>query len=286
MSFGRWVVLEWALRPWFEDKEGLFGMSHFGGYLKVVFEFCFWMGICSHLRAMLSNPGQTPRLNSPIVTEETKFCRVCNQWKPPRTHHCSMCNVCVHRMDHHCFWINNCVGGANQKYFTLFLAYTFSCTVVALITFSACCVEYLRTPRPKGPTNHFSLLVCTFSAMGIVLFLIYTLEMLKDQLVSIEANQTTIDQYQGKYGEPVTDMQRSLSEGLRDCFGTDWWLWWAPTRPRNTLDYEEPIFSVHDRIELQRVYEEKHRDDDDFPCVLCVGVLVALTVLWPTFRAI
>lgn len=203
MTFGRWVVLEWAVRPWYEDKSGLLGMSHFGGYITVLFEFCFWMAALCHLRAMLSNPGRTPRLSAPSMTDETRFCRTCSQWKPPRSHHCSTCGICVHRMDHHCVWVNNCVGAGNQKYFTLFLAYIFACTVLALVAFGACCVEYLRMPKPKGPTNHLSLLVCTFTGMVILLFLLYSGEMLRDQLVSIEANQTTIDECQGKFGEPV-----------------------------------------------------------------------------------
>jgi len=49
-----------------------------------------------------------------------KFCRVCNNWKPPRTHHCSTCEQCTMRMDHHCPYLFNCVGVGNHGHFLLF----------------------------------------------------------------------------------------------------------------------------------------------------------------------
>lgn len=80
--------------------------------------------------------------------QRTRFCRKCNQHKPPRCHHCSVCKLslwshflfyapllqlrkvivclnsggrCVLKMDHHCVWVVNCVGALNYKYFLLFL---------------------------------------------------------------------------------------------------------------------------------------------------------------------
>ena len=54
-----------------------------------------------------------------------KYCRNCNQVKPPRAHHCSLCDRCVQKMDHHCPWVGTCVGFRNHKLFALFLVYTF-----------------------------------------------------------------------------------------------------------------------------------------------------------------
>lgn len=122
--------------------------------------------------------------------------------------------------------------------------------------------------------------------MGILISLLYALEMLRQQLVCIEANQTLIDFDQAKFGEPVGTTQRSLMEGLRECFGQTWWLWWAPTSPSIKPNYREEVYTVHDRIDLQRAYEEKHKDSEDCPCVVAVGLLVALTILWLTLRSI
>ena len=280
-------MLEWALRPWFEDSAGFFGFSHFGAYMYLLFQFSFWMALACHLRAMLSDAGKTPAMSAPDSSKyEPKHCEKCGQWKPHRSHHCSICKECVHHMDHHCFWINNCVGYRNQKHFTLFLFYVVCCAGLGMVSLFACCVEYLRMSKPKGPTNHGSLLICTFSGMGILIFLFYALEMLREQLVCIEANQSQIDYDQGKFGSPVSATQRSLMEGLRESFGLHWWLWWAPTSPGLKPNYQEEVFTVHDRIELQRIYEEKHRDSEDCPCVVAVGLLVALTTLWLSLRSI
>ncbi|MEE6486879.1 hypothetical protein FKM82_014720 [Ascaphus truei] len=50
-----------------------------------------------------------------------QYCKVCQAYKAPRSHHCRKCNRCVMKMDHHCPWINNCCGHQNHASFTLFL---------------------------------------------------------------------------------------------------------------------------------------------------------------------
>ncbi|KAM6442947.1 palmitoyltransferase ZDHHC6 isoform 4-T4 [Liasis olivaceus] len=50
-----------------------------------------------------------------------QYCKLCQSYKAPRSHHCRKCNRCVMKMDHHCPWINNCCGFQNHASFTLFL---------------------------------------------------------------------------------------------------------------------------------------------------------------------
>jgi hypothetical protein len=52
-----------------------------------------------------------------------RYCTICKEIKPIRTHHCSVCNRCCFKMDHHCPWVNNCLGLENQRYFLLFIFY-------------------------------------------------------------------------------------------------------------------------------------------------------------------
>jgi palmitoyltransferase ZDHHC9/14/18 len=59
--------------------------------------------------------------NTEAMEVPTKFCKTCDIWRPPRTHHCRVCDNCVETQDHHCVWLNNCVGRRNYRYFFTFV---------------------------------------------------------------------------------------------------------------------------------------------------------------------
>ena len=67
-----------------------------------------------------------------------RWCKECQEIKPPRAHHCSLCGSCVFRMDHHCPWVGNCIGLFNHKFFWLFLFYVeIGLILMASILFSS-----------------------------------------------------------------------------------------------------------------------------------------------------
>lgn len=135
------------------------------------------MLLWSYFSVVFIDPGSVPPNWRPTIDEEIgeedplvgaefmnavsdpsnqriRYCRKCNQLKPPRCHHCSVCEFfphkhchfssphceqdniililfglisggrCVLKMDHHCVWVVNCVGALNYKYFLLFLVWT------------------------------------------------------------------------------------------------------------------------------------------------------------------
>lgn len=57
----------------------------------------------------------------PVLWPEHRHCSTCDLPRPPRAKHCPACGFCVARFDHHCLWLNGCVGGANLRWFLLFL---------------------------------------------------------------------------------------------------------------------------------------------------------------------
>ena len=83
-----------------------------------------------------------------------RWCKTCNRWKPPRSHHCSMMGACVLKMDHFCVWMGNTVGLLNYKSFVLFHWWTFlGCAMSAVMfvqTQRALCQRRHGRPRPNG----------------------------------------------------------------------------------------------------------------------------------------
>eukprot|EP01050_Picozoa_sp_SAG11_P018625 SAG11_NODE_2846_length_2911_cov_2.406117_2_plen_388_part_00 len=75
---------------------------------------------------------------------KTTFCRTCQIFRPPETHHCSICDCCVAGFDHHCGWLGTCIGERNHKAFLLFNWYAFT---MAVLTFSQCLPVLLVGPE-------------------------------------------------------------------------------------------------------------------------------------------
>lgn len=95
--------------------------SLWGPFHVVAFNTIVLLLITSHLKAVCSDPGVVPLLQSrmdfsDIHTDspETKIecderdswtvCTRCETYRPPKACHCRICKRCVRRMDHHCPW--------------------------------------------------------------------------------------------------------------------------------------------------------------------------------------
>lgn len=70
----------------------------------------------------------------------------------------SVCNRCILKMDHHCPWINNCVGMMNQKYFLLFLLYSF---IFSLSVFSSSIISFFHVIYYPYGLKSVNLLICS-----------------------------------------------------------------------------------------------------------------------------
>ncbi|KAF6070663.1 DHHC palmitoyltransferase family protein [Candida albicans] len=91
---------------------------------QLIYEFYVTMIWISYLLAIYTNPGRVPKNYKPsLACEWIRYCKKCNNYKPPRSHHCKICQQCVLQMDHHCPWTLNCVGNNNLPHFMRFLGW-------------------------------------------------------------------------------------------------------------------------------------------------------------------
>lgn len=126
--------------------------------LLVPFNALVGMLYWNYYLSVTTNPGTVPRGWEPDtrsgdvfevkkLTGVPRFCRMCNTFKPPRSHHCRQCRRCILRMDHHCPWVNNCVGHYNYGHFIRFLFYvdcamTYHVTMLAMRTLAILDLNY------------------------------------------------------------------------------------------------------------------------------------------------
>ncbi|KAK4269746.1 hypothetical protein QN277_022862 [Acacia crassicarpa] len=133
-----------------------------------------------------SSHGQSDRSNQQI-----RYCRKCNQLKPPRCHHCSVCGRCVLKMDHHCVWVVNCVGAQNYKYFLLFLFYTFWETTLVTLSLLPEFIAFFSDGEIIGSPGS---LATTFLAFVLNLaFALSVLGFLIMHINLVSGNTTTIE---------------------------------------------------------------------------------------------
>lgn len=111
----------------------VFSVQHISPFLFcriLAYNILLVLAFISHVKVAFTNPGAIPKNAMPtqeaVASGKTHYrCKHCNNFKPSRSHHCRICNRCITKMDHHCPWVNNCIGIRNQKFFFLFLMYTF-----------------------------------------------------------------------------------------------------------------------------------------------------------------
>merc|ERR1719494_201695 len=105
--------------------------------ILIIYHIFFILLCMTFYQSIMTDPGTVPPNWGFYMGDETKrrrYCKMCNVWKPDRTHHCSICNRCILNMDHHCPWINNCVGFYNRKFFIQLLLYVYTCIWIVLVT--------------------------------------------------------------------------------------------------------------------------------------------------------
>ncbi|XP_077245135.1 putative protein S-acyltransferase 14 [Tasmannia lanceolata] len=241
---------------------GLHSVTAFA--VLLLFHFLLVMLLWSYFSVVLTDPGSVPPNWRPDVDEEIgetvplttsefggtglglqqstplpdpanpiiRYCRKCNQLKPPRCHHCSVCGRCVLKMDHHCVWVVNCVGALNYKFFLLFLFYTFLETTLATLSLLPDFIAFFSDGEIPGTPG---TLATTF--LAFVLNLAFSLSVLGFLIMHISlvaGNTTTIEAYEKKT-TPKWRYDLGRRKNFEQVFGADKKHWFIPTYSEEDL---------------------------------------------------
>ncbi|KAH9620875.1 hypothetical protein KSS87_022608 [Heliosperma pusillum] len=214
------------------------------------------MLLWSYFSVVFTDPGSVPPNWRPSIDEErgetdplnlseysgvqtgdlshskVRFCRKCNQLKPPRCHHCSVCGRCILKMDHHCVWVVNCVGALNYKYFLLFLFYTFLETTLVTISLLPQFIAFFNDGEIPGTP---SSLATTFLAFVLNLaFALSVMGFLIMHISLVAGNTTTIEAYEKKT-TPKWRFDLGKKKNFQQVFGTDNRYWFIPRYSEDDL---------------------------------------------------
>ncbi|KAG0498829.1 hypothetical protein HPP92_003123 [Vanilla planifolia] len=240
----------------------LFSAGGFGSLtafaILALFHFLLMMLLWSYFSVVFTDPGSVPPKWRPVVDEEAgevapladsdyinpmldlqhstvisdpgdpriRFCRKCNQFKPPRCHHCSVCGRCVLKMDHHCVWVVNCVGALNYKFFLLFLFYTFLETTLVTISLLPHFIAFFNDGEIPGTPG---MLATTFLTFVLNLaFMLSVLGFLIMHISLVMSNTTTIEAYEKKT-TPKWRYDLGRRRNFEQVFGFDKKYWLVPT---------------------------------------------------------
>ena len=140
-------------------------------------------------------------------------------------------------MDHHCPWINNCVGLYTLKHFLLFMVYVFLGTLYVLTFVGVRSVSCLLAPRRScRELERLDLMLLVIISLFLnVLFCLFTVIMVGDQLWLMYTNTSTID----KIKRTPKKKRRGFWVKLKAAFGGDFsWRWFLPITIDTPLNIE------------------------------------------------
>ncbi|KAH0838061.1 DHHC palmitoyltransferase-domain-containing protein [Lanmaoa asiatica] len=217
--------------------------------LLVPFNVLALMLLWNYYLCIFTDPGRVPNGWEPDflagegyevkkLTGGPRYCRTCEKYKPPRSHHCRQCNRCVLRMDHHCPWVNNCIGHFNHGHFIRFLFYVDLTCTYHLFMVTQRVMATMRIRYYDDPSGfeflciimNYVLVVPVILAVGA--FSIY-------HFYSLTSNTTTIEGWEkdkaatlkrnGKIQEDLGVWRNVVS-----ILGSNPFLWCCPTVPPGT----------------------------------------------------
>eukprot|EP01126_Amoeba_proteus_P060633 TRINITY_DN8046_c0_g1_i5.p1 TRINITY_DN8046_c0_g1~~TRINITY_DN8046_c0_g1_i5.p1 ORF type:complete len:332 (-),score=41.29 TRINITY_DN8046_c0_g1_i5:195-1190(-) len=236
--------------PFYSPYQSLGGIIHLLSSTFISFSIYY-----NYLMAVISKPGYPPTAKEMGWSDKQvealkdrhylnvgfdfKWCKKCQQPKPPRTHHCNICGRCVLKFDHHCPWIANCVGHFNHHYFVLFIFYLWlGCTYAATLSFFPFWVTSDSTQPFSSLVSRGSIVFAFVLSSAVSISL---LVMMAWQCFLVFTAQTTLEFYYNttkyKLAKSTGQTWRNpydlgIGRNFQEFFGTQnsrfWFYWLVP----------------------------------------------------------
>ncbi|KAF9185915.1 Palmitoyltransferase [Haplosporangium sp. Z 767] len=208
-----------------------------------------------------------------------RFCRTCEAFKPPRTHHCRICKKCVLKMDHHCPWINNCVGHFNYGHFLRFVTWVTITTGFCMVLLVWRIIDAIQNEtyylyRDDGPTKTqiifmaVNIIVDGGVLLAVGILCVYHLWSLMTNTSTIEAwEQEKVEGMikKGKIRKIKFPYDIGCMRNYRQVLGPNIWLWLWPQRMLGSgTEYEVNDDKDAAKVWPPREYQTSKRQDRTF----------------------
>jgi palmitoyltransferase len=249
------------------------------GFLFLIYyHILFFLIVWTVYATSKSDPGQVPLYWGFYIgdpdSKRTRYCLMCNVFKPLRCHHCSMCNRCVLNMDHHCPWINSCIGFYNRKFFIQMVFYLIVTIFSTLIANGYSVYDLIK----NSIINKDFQLSWRFAWMALYI-IIYIIDLImgfiliqffKFHIKLILENKTTIETLDHKGKEFQSKYDIGVWNNWYQVMGITKWLWFIPLKiyqgkPKGNgidwVDNDEDLMPSSNRVENNNINDETGNDN-------------------------
>ena len=249
------------------------------GFLFLIYyHILFFLIVWTVYATSKSDPGQVPLYWGFYIgdpdSKRTRYCLMCNVFKPLRCHHCSMCNRCVLNMDHHCPWINSCIGFYNRKFFIQMVFYLIVTIFSTLIANEYSVYDLIK----NSIINKDFQLSWRFAWMALYI-IIYIIDLImgfiliqffKFHIKLILENKTTIETLDHKGKEFQSKYDIGVWNNWYQVMGITKWLWFIPLKiyqgkPKGNgidwVDNDEDLMPSSNRVENNNINDETGNDN-------------------------
>ncbi|KAF5368430.1 hypothetical protein D9758_002212 [Tetrapyrgos nigripes] len=227
--------------------------------LLLPFNFLVGMLLWNYFLCVFTDPGRVPPKWAPDthadgfevkkLTGKPRYCRNCESYKPPRTHHCRQCNRCVLRMDHHCPWINNCIGHYNYGHFIRFLFFVDVACGYHLAMVTCRIMEANKSPDSWNWISSTELVLIILNYVACIPVFLTVGGFSLFHFHGLFTNTTTIEGWEkdkaatmvryGRIQEVKFPYNVGRRKNIESVLGPNFWLWCCPSVPSgNGLKYE------------------------------------------------